>query len=204
MDEWLPDPQEQGSLEPPRRRPPTAVGVATPPPPRGPRRSRYREGRIHRIGRILAQLAVSIGVAAMLINWEASPMNALVTADAGLFARAIVVGSLGGVALLLGYRFSTRGAIMFPIYAGILFVASLVIAQFPGLSFLARFSLVMLAMLVATVISMAGVLYSTEQRLRRRAAQGLPPVEGGAPWWSAPFVLASVAAASAGVAILIR
>ena len=59
MDEWLPEPQEEGSLEPPRRRPPTAVGVATPPPPRGPRRSRYRETRLERIGRTFAQLAVS-------------------------------------------------------------------------------------------------------------------------------------------------
>jgi hypothetical protein len=204
MDEWLPEPLAEGSLEPPRRHPPTAVGVATPPPPRGPRRSRFRGSRMQRIARLLAQLAIPTTVAAMLINWEDPVMTALVTTDIGLFTRAIVVGSLGGVALLLGRRFSTRGAIMFPIYAGILFVTSLVIAQFPGLSFLARFSFVMLAMLVATVVAMAGVLYSVEQQLRRRAARGLPPVAGGAPWWSAPFVLASLAAASAGVAILIR
>jgi hypothetical protein len=59
MDEWVPKPQEDGWLEPPRRRPPTAVGVATPPPPRGPRRSRYRETRMQRIGRVFAQLAFS-------------------------------------------------------------------------------------------------------------------------------------------------
>jgi hypothetical protein len=34
MEEWTPKPQESGSLDPPRRRPPTAVGIATPPPPR--------------------------------------------------------------------------------------------------------------------------------------------------------------------------
>jgi hypothetical protein len=59
MDEWLPEPQEAGSLEPPRRPPPTAVGVATPPPPRGPLRSRYRHTRMERIGRAFALLAVS-------------------------------------------------------------------------------------------------------------------------------------------------
>lgn len=59
MDEWIPEPQEQGWLEPPRRRPPTAVGVATPPPPHGPRRSRYYETRMQRIGRLFAQLAFS-------------------------------------------------------------------------------------------------------------------------------------------------
>ncbi len=59
MDEWIPKPQEQGWLEPPRRRPPTAVGVATPPPPRGPRRSHYRETRMQRIGRVFAHVAIS-------------------------------------------------------------------------------------------------------------------------------------------------
>lgn len=66
MDEWIPEPQEQGWLEPPRRRPPTAVGVATPPPPRGPRFSRYRETRMQRIRRVLGQILVSatLGLAA--------------------------------------------------------------------------------------------------------------------------------------------
>ena len=59
MDEWTPDPQEQGWREPPRRRPPTAVGVATPPPPRGPRHWRYRQTRIQRIGRAFALIAVA-------------------------------------------------------------------------------------------------------------------------------------------------
>lgn len=60
MDEWIPDPLEQGSLEPPRRRPPTAVGVATPPPPRGPRPSHYRESRMRKIRRALSQMLVSV------------------------------------------------------------------------------------------------------------------------------------------------
>src|SRR3954469_17126901 len=59
MDEWLPKPEEQGWREPPRRRPPTAVGVATPPPPRGPRRSRYRATRMQRFGRAFAELMFS-------------------------------------------------------------------------------------------------------------------------------------------------
>lgn len=62
MDDWMPEPQERGSLEPPRRNPPTAVGVATPPPPDGPRRSRYRETRMQRIGRAFALTAVSVGL----------------------------------------------------------------------------------------------------------------------------------------------
>ena len=34
-DAWPPKPDPFGALEPPRRNPPTAVGVATPPPPSG-------------------------------------------------------------------------------------------------------------------------------------------------------------------------
>jgi hypothetical protein len=132
-------------------------------------------------------------------------MNAPFTADEALFARALVVGVFGGVGLLLGYCFSTRGAIMFPIYAAILAVTALVMAQFPGLSFAVRFGGLMLAMSVATAIALVGVLYNAERQRQARAQRGLPPVEGGgAPWWSAPFVFASVAAASAGVAMLIR
>jgi hypothetical protein len=123
---------------------------------------------------------------------------------AALFARAAVVGGLGGVGLLLAYRFSTRGPIMFPIYAAILFVASLVVSQFAHAPFAARFGSVMLAMLVATGMAMAGVLHHGALVRRKRAQRGLPPVEGGAPWWSAPFVVASVVAVSAGAASLIR
>lgn len=35
-DAELPEPESWGSLEPPRRRPPTAIGLLTPPPPRRP------------------------------------------------------------------------------------------------------------------------------------------------------------------------
>ncbi|QJR37174.1 hypothetical protein [Gemmatimonas groenlandica] len=147
-----------------------------------------------------------------LIKSAASPrhteefaMSILIAAGSPLFARAILVGCLGGVGLVLGYRFSTRGPIILPIYAAILFVASLTFAQFPGISFPVRFSAVLLAMLVATAIAMAGVLYHAEQERRKRAERGLPPVEcNRAPWWGAPFVFASVTAASAGVAALIR
>ena len=130
-------------------------------------------------------------------------MNVLFEAR-GLLVRVLVLGALGGVGLLLGYRFSKRGPIMFPIYGTILFVAALVIAQFPGLTFPMRFQGVMLTMLVATAIAMAGVQAAVQRRLLKRAQRGLPPIDGHAPWWSAPVVLASLAAASAAVAVLIR
>ena len=38
FEDWTPPTDPKGSLEPPKRRPPTAVGVMTPPPPRRPSR----------------------------------------------------------------------------------------------------------------------------------------------------------------------
>ena len=131
-------------------------------------------------------------------------MSVLSPESAALFARAVVVGIIGGVGLVMGYRYSTRGAIIFPIYAAILLAATLVISQFPDVGYSVRFSGVLLAMLVSTAIAMAEVLNNAARQRRLRAERGLPPVEGRAPWWAAPVVFASVAAASASVAVLIR
>src|SRR4051812_19833728 len=89
MDEWIPEPQEQGWLEPPRRRPPTAIGVATPPPPRGPRRSRYRETRMQRIGRAFAQLMFSTAVG--LAAGTFVPVPILLSLLAGLTGGRLIL-----------------------------------------------------------------------------------------------------------------
>jgi hypothetical protein len=47
-DEWAPTPEPAGDRDPPRRRPPTAVGVLTPPPPRRPKHSAYIESNLRR------------------------------------------------------------------------------------------------------------------------------------------------------------
>jgi putative Ca2+/H+ antiporter (TMEM165/GDT1 family) len=47
-DDWTPDPEPAGDLDPPRRRPPTAIGLLTPPPPRRPRRSVYQPSALRR------------------------------------------------------------------------------------------------------------------------------------------------------------
>ena|SRR5690349_13785051 len=50
MTDWTPKPEESGSLGPPRRYPPTAVGVATPPPPRGRGSRRFtQESRLRHL-----------------------------------------------------------------------------------------------------------------------------------------------------------
>ena len=91
MDEWLPKPQEQGWLEPPRRRPPTAVGVATPEPPRGPRI--YRETRMQRVGRAFSKLAVSTGLGLAAASFIPVP-----------FLVALLVVLVGGRSMLLRRR----------------------------------------------------------------------------------------------------
>jgi hypothetical protein len=62
MEEWTPKPQESGSLDPPRRRPPTAVGITTPPPPR-PRGSEHysRRSRLQRRARALIGFLTTFG-----------------------------------------------------------------------------------------------------------------------------------------------
>jgi hypothetical protein len=100
MDEWTPDPQEHGWREPPRRRPPTAVGVATPPPPRGPGPTRYYETRMQRIGRTFAQLAfaTALGLAA----GEFLPIS--------LLASSLV--SLAGLRFVLQRRHTRRARLV--------------------------------------------------------------------------------------------
>lgn len=89
MDEWIPKPEEQGWLEPPRRRPPTAVGVATPPPPRDPRRSRYRETSMQRIGRVFALLAVSTALGLAAGTFVSTPL--LLALLAGLTGGRLIL-----------------------------------------------------------------------------------------------------------------
>ena len=65
-DTWPPKPDPFGALEPPRRNPPTAVGLATPPPPAG--QPRYHDRRVSRrrrlasafVGTVLAATATSV------------------------------------------------------------------------------------------------------------------------------------------------
>ena len=53
----LPEPESWGSLEPPRRRPPTAIGVLTPPPPRRPDADHTDGGfLLQRIARYVARM----------------------------------------------------------------------------------------------------------------------------------------------------
>ena len=83
--DYTPDPEEQGWLSPPGRKPPTAMGTATPPPdPRDPRGNEYaalrsrRARRLRTLGFMLAAtiLAVSLGTFPLLALFVAAPLAA--------------------------------------------------------------------------------------------------------------------------------
>ena len=83
MSEWTPEPQEFGWLEPPRKLPPTAVGVATPPPPHRPNRvAARRRSRLLRIASAVALGLTTVG-AGMFIGLDLS-LPTLLEIGAGL------------------------------------------------------------------------------------------------------------------------
>jgi hypothetical protein len=68
---WPPDPEESSERVPPGRRPPTAVGTATPEPPHQPERSeRYSHPAIRRVTEGLLGTAF-LGAAGFLV-WPAA------------------------------------------------------------------------------------------------------------------------------------
>lgn len=90
MNDWTPEPQESGWLEPPRKLPPTAVGVATPPPPLGPRRRTRRDGsRLKGIAVLIGLGLASTG--AGILAGVGLPISALLEIGAGLTAIEIAM-----------------------------------------------------------------------------------------------------------------
>jgi hypothetical protein len=89
-DEWRPEPQPEGRLGPPGRKPPTAIATATPRPPGKPHR-RYRPSRLQRIAR--GMLAV------LLIGSAPVAVGAL-----GLLAGGVAGLGVGAIGALVGLR----------------------------------------------------------------------------------------------------
>jgi hypothetical protein len=88
MDDWAPEPQAFGWLEPPRKVPPGAVAVATPPPPREPfRRSRRSSRLLLKRGALIAFALVTAG--AGVAAGVSLPLDALLEIGAGLSALEI-------------------------------------------------------------------------------------------------------------------
>lgn len=112
MDDWLPTPQEEGWREPPRRRPPTAIGVATPPPPRGPRRSIYHETRMQRFGRVFSQMAVATAFGLAAATFVSMPvlLSSLVCLTGGRLILQRRRSRFARLALNFGSSSSRRAA----------------------------------------------------------------------------------------------
>jgi hypothetical protein len=101
-DERAPEPLEQGNLEPPRRKPPTAIGTAT---PRGPRRP-YRPGRYHRLGMSRTR-RIALGLLSGLLTTSGAAIGATAWPSMGM-AVTFGVGMLSA-GIFIGYHAAVRG-----------------------------------------------------------------------------------------------
>ena len=90
-DAWPPKPDPFGALEPPRRNPPTAVGLATPPPPAG--QPRYYDRRVSRRRRLASAFAGTVLAA-----------SATSVATLGSVWWALLSTGLGALGGILLYR----------------------------------------------------------------------------------------------------
>ena len=90
-DAWPPKPDPFGALEPPRRNPPTAVGLATPPPPAG--QPRYHDRRISRRRRLASAFVGTVLTA-----------SATTIATLGSVWWALLSTGLGALGGMLLYR----------------------------------------------------------------------------------------------------
>lgn len=94
-DAWHPEPDPFGALEPPRRKPPTAVGVATPPPPG--RSPRYYDRHVSRRRRLAEAFAGTVLAA-----------SATTLASLGNFWLAVMSTGLGALSGIVLYRATQR------------------------------------------------------------------------------------------------
>ena len=96
-DEWIPKPDPFGGLEPPRRNPPTAIGLATPPPPNAPR---YQDRRAMRRRRMASAFAGGVLVAsATTLATVGTVWSALVSAGLGALGGALLYRAIRSVQL---------------------------------------------------------------------------------------------------------
>ena len=95
---WPPDPEPGGALNPPNRRPPTAVGIATPPPP--PEQPRYRN-HLSRLRRRLAE-----GFTGAVLAGSAVGVATIGSLTSALFATGL--GAVGGAFLYRALRARPR------------------------------------------------------------------------------------------------
>ena len=102
MDEITPNPEPSGRLSPPRRNPPTAVGLLTPPPPpRRPSSGNYRSTLRARLAQgFVGVLAVGVG----------SGVTAVASGVLGVLVGAVI--AFAGAPLLFASARSERQRVL--------------------------------------------------------------------------------------------
>ena len=123
--------------------------------------------------------------------------------------RALVLGALGDVGVVLTVVYSRRGPMIFLPYAALLATLALLLSRFGDLPYASRFVAAFTGFVIATIPAYAavGVLGKRQrERLRREGrlfAEPPPPLV--ALWgrvWRLGFVLVLAGIASAGVAFV--
>ena len=125
------------------------------------------------------------------------------SASVPLLTRAILIGALGGIGLILTQVYSRRGPLLFPVYAGILASLALVTTRFTAVPFSAAFVSVLAGMTVATMLALASVLVIGGKQRRKAVARGRVVKQEGPPRWAFPVTALSLVVSSAAVAFVV-
>jgi len=124
------------------------------------------------------------------------------TASVPLLTRAIVIGALGGIGLILTQVYSRRGPLVFPVYAGILVSLALVTARFSAVPFSTGFVSVLVGMTVASTLALASTLVIGGKQRRKAVASGRTVKQERPPRWALPLTALSLVVSSAAVAFI--
>lgn len=104
----------------------------------------------------------------------------MIVHSSALLDRSLVVGIIGGIALVLVSAFSNRGPLVLPVYGILAIVLGLLSSRYEGLSFGDRLFAAWVALLVSSAALLFGTIVLSYQDRRRIAA--MSPKEGTAPF----------------------
>ena len=117
-----------------------------------------------------------------------------------VFLRAVVLGALGGIGLVLTTLFSRRGPLIFPVYAAFLSSVAVLLAQYTGISFSFALSAAMAGFAVASGLHYVAVVIIANRQRRQRGYHQYIPLFGHAWRLAALFTMGLIA--SSGVAFV--
>ena len=92
-----------------------------------------------------------------------------------LVGQAVVIGTFGGVGLVLTTIYSRRGPMIYPVYAAILAALTLLLARYSALPFSVRFSACLAGFLMANMVLYPVVGILAQRQRRELVSQGRLP-----------------------------